>query len=153
MEQTLTIEQAIKVAIDAEIRAYALYSSTSKKVAGAGTKKILLELAEQELGHRKILENVLAGKDYGVLGQKVEKHTRGIEEFLEASELSKNATSQDVMIFAMKEEEKAFNFYSSLKRHFGGTELESLFDGLAAEERGHKIKLEDEYEEHFMKEN
>jgi len=153
MEQTLTIEQAIKVAIDAEIRAYTLYSSNSKKVSGAGTKKILLELAEQELGHRKILENVLAGKDYGVLGQKVEKKTRGIEEFLEASDLSKNATPQDVMIFAMKEEDKAFNFYSSLKRHFNGTELEALFGGLAAEERGHKIKLEDEYEEHFMKEN
>lgn len=153
MEQTLTIEQAIKVAIDAEIRAYTIYTGTSKKVAGAGTKKILLELAEQELGHRKLLENVLAGKDHDVLGQKVEKQTRGIAEFLEVSDISKNSTPQDVMIFAMKEEEKAYNFYMSLKKHFSGTELESLFNGLAAEERGHKIKLEDEYEEHFMKEN
>lgn len=153
MEQTLTIEQALKVAIDAEIRAYNIYTNTSKKVSGPGTKKILLELAEQELGHRKILENVLSGKDYEVLGQKVEKQTRGIAEFLVVSDINKHAMPQDVMIFAMKEEEKAFNFYMSLKKHFTGTKLESLFDGLAAEERGHKIKLEDEYEEHFMKEN
>ena len=70
-----------------------------------------------------------------------------------SEEIDANATTQEVMIFAMKEEEKAFNFYSTLKDQFLGTELENLFSGLAAEERGHKIKLEDEYEEHFMQWN
>ena len=57
------------------------------------------------------------------------------------------------MIFAMNEEQKAYDFYMGLKEQFPGTELEDLFDRLAAEERGHKIKLEDEYEAHFMTEN
>ena len=151
---SLTVEQAIKVAIDAEIRAYNLYFETSEKVSGSGTKTMLKELAQQEMGHRKKLENVIARGDFKVLGKTIPKQSRGVEEFLVASkELDTNATTQEVMIFAMKEEEKAFNFYTSLKEQFLGTELEKLFDGLAAEERGHKIKLEDEYEEHFMSEN
>jgi len=151
---SLTIEQALKVAIDAEIRAYTLYTNTSKKVSGAGTKTMLQELAQQEMGHRKKLENVVAQQDFNVLGKTVPKQSRGIAEFLVASEeLDAKATTQEVMIFAMKEEEKAFNFYSTLKDQFLDTELENLFSGLADEEKGHKIKLEDEYEEHFMQWN
>ncbi|UCE05755.1 MAG: ferritin family protein [bacterium] len=151
---SLTVEDALKVAIDAEIRAYNLYTSTSEKVTGAGTKTMLLELANQELGHRKLLENIIDKRDFNVLGKKIPKESRGIAEFLVATEeLDKNATPQEAMIFAMKEEEKAYNFYMNLKSQFVGTEMENLFDGLAAEERGHKIKLEDEYEQHFMKDN
>jgi len=151
---SLTVEEAIKVAIDAEIRAYTLYTETSERVTGAGTKAMLQDLANQELGHRKLLEGILAKKDFNVLGKKIPDESRGIAEFLVASDsLNKNALPQEVIIFAMKEEEKAFNFYMSLKEQFAGTELENLFEGLAAEERGHKIKLEDEYEQHFMRDN
>lgn len=151
---SLTVEQALKVAIDAEIQAYTLYHDTSQKVSGAGTKTMLLELAQQEMGHRKKLENVVAKKDYAVLGKTIPRQSRGIAEFLaDSDELEGNATTQQVMIFAIKKEERAFNFYTSLKNEFLETELENLFQGLAAEERGHKIKLEDEYEEHFMQWN
>lgn len=151
---SLTVEQALKVAIDAEIRAYNLYTNTSNKVSGSGTKTMLQELAKQEMGHRKKLENVVAKNDFKILGKTIPKQSRGIEEFLVATEgIDANATTQEVMIFAMKEEQKAFNFYSTLKDQFPGTELEALFNSLAIEERGHKIKLEDEYEEHFMQWN
>jgi rubrerythrin len=152
-ETTLTMEQALKVAIKAEIDAYNLYMKTKEKVVSSGTKAMLEELAQQEMGHRKILENVVEGGEFQKLGDKIPEQSRGIAEFLTVSDLKKNASPQDVIIFAMGEEEKAFNFYSALKNHFVGTDLEELFDRLAAEERGHKIKLEDEYETHFMTEN
>ena len=60
-DQTITVKEAIKIAIKEEIKAYNLYMSTSKKVTGSGTKTMLLELAEQELGHQKLLENTLPG--------------------------------------------------------------------------------------------
>lgn len=150
----LTVEQALKVAIDAEIQAYNLYTNAAQKISGAGTKTMLTELAQQELGHRRKLEHVLAKKDFNVLGKSIPKESRGIAEFLaDTEELPTNATTQQVMIFAIKKEERAFNFYSSLKDEFLGTELENLFNGLAAEEQGHKVKLEDDYEEHFMQWN
>ncbi|MDZ7335735.1 MAG: ferritin family protein [candidate division KSB1 bacterium] len=151
---SLTVEQALKVAIDAEIQAYNLYTSAAQKISGAGTKTMLTELAQQELGHRRKLEHVLAKKDYSVLGKSVPKESRGIAEFLaDTEELPANATTQQVMIFAIKKEERAFNFYTTLKDQFLGTELENLFSGLAAEEQGHKVKLEEDYEEHFMQWN
>ena len=153
MSQTLTIQEALKVAIDAEIRAFNLYTKTSQQVKNPGSKKMLSELAEQEKGHRKVLENVVQNQNYKILGRTIPKQSRGIEEFLETVELDHQASIQEVMIFAMDEEQKAYNFYLNLSREFAGTELENLFDGLASEERGHKIKLEDEYEEHFMTEN
>ncbi|MDZ7332923.1 MAG: hypothetical protein ONB31_13170, partial [candidate division KSB1 bacterium] len=89
-----------------------------------------------------------------VLGKSVPKESRGIAEFLaDTEELPANATTQQVMIFAIKKEERAFNFYTTLKDQFLGTELENLFSGLAAEEQGHKVKLEEDYEEHFMQWN
>lgn len=153
MSQTLTIEEALKVAIDAEIRAYKLYTKTSQQVKNPGSQKMLLELAEQEKGHRKVLENVVKNQNFEILGKTIPKQSRGIAEFLETVELDQHASIQEVMIFAMNEEQKAYNFYSNLKGQFPGTDLENLFDGLASEERGHKIKLEDEYEGHFLSEN
>ncbi len=153
MSEMLSIEEALKVAISAEIRASTLYTNTSRLVKNPGSKKMLLELAEQEKGHRKILEQVVQQQSFEMLGKTVPKKTRGIAEFLTPAELDAQASIQEVIIFAMNEETKAYNFYQNLKNEFIGSELEKLFDGLAAEERGHKIKLEDEYEAHFLTEN
>jgi len=148
-----TVKEVLAVAIKKEIEAYSLYLSTSKKVASPGTKQMLEELAEQEKDHQKILEKVVQENKYQGLGAEIPKASLGIADFLVASALKKNATPQEVLIFAMKEEEKAMNFYSSLKAQFSGTHLETLFEKLAREEKGHKIKLEREYEDNILKEN
>lgn len=149
----MTIKKALQVAIQEEIKAYNLYMETREKVTNSGTKAMLLDLADQELGHRKLLENIIHEENYLELGDNIQQESQAIAEFLVTSELNKNATPQDVMIFAMKEEEKAFNFYDYLKNNFMGTELENIFSRLAAEERGHKIKLEREYDEYILREN
>ena len=144
-DQSLTFKDAIKIAIKEEIKAYNLYMQTSKKVSGAGTKKMLEELAEMEKGHRKLLENVIEKQKSDVLGKNIPRQSPGIADFLVEAELAEHSSVQDVMIFAMKAEEKAFNFYTELKAQFAGTELENLFNSLAEEEKGHKIKLETNY--------
>ena len=153
MTNTFKVEDALKIAIKAEIDAYNLYSNLSGKVKNLAAKQMLTELAQQEEGHRKALERVVATKDTYVLGRGLPQEDRGIHNFLQSSNLDENASVQEVMVFAMNEEQKAFDFYMSMKQQFTGTELEELFDKLAAEERGHKVKLEDEYEQHFMAEN
>ena len=149
----LTFKDAIKVAVKEEIKAYNLYMETRNKVSASGTKKMLEELAEMEKKHRKILEKVLAEQVSDVLGRKIPEQSPGIADFLIEVELKENATPQEVMIFAIKAEQKAINFYTDLKKQFAGTELESLFDRLAAEEKGHKVKLEVEYDEYVLREN
>ncbi|NOZ60790.1 MAG: ferritin family protein [Calditrichaeota bacterium] len=153
MTNTLKVEDVLKVAINAEISAYSLYQNLSEKMKNPAAKQMLVELALQEEGHRKALERVVATKDTNVLGRGLPEEDRGIHNFLQTSDLHENASVQEVMVFAMNEEQKAYDFYMSLRQQFVGTELEDLFDRLAAEERGHKVKLEDEYEQHFMTEN
>ncbi|MBN2090830.1 ferritin family protein [candidate division KSB1 bacterium] len=152
-KSAITIEDALNIAIQEEVKAYNLYIDTIEKVTNTGTKTMLNELAEQELGHQKQLIGIIKNKKYENLGENVPADMPGITNFLLVSELQENATPQDVMIFAMMEEEKAMNFYTDLKNHFAGSELESIFKKLAAEEKGHKAKLENEYEAHFMMEN
>ena len=149
----MTIKDALQIAIDAEIKAYNLYIDTREKITNAGTKAMLKELADMELGHRRLLENIVKKEQYTKLGENVPKESRGIADFLVAAELQQNATPQDAIIFAMKEEEKAFNFYDDMRNQFAGTELEKVFNKLASEELGHKRRLEAEYEAHIMWEN
>ena len=152
-EQIKTVKDALTLAIKKELQAYNLYTTTSRKVKSPGTKAMLKELADEEKRHEQLLKSVVAEEKYEGLGTDIPKTSLGIADFLVAVEITENATTQEVMIFAMKEEEKALNFYTDLKVHFSGTELETLFSGLAEEEKGHKIKLEREYDENILREN
>lgn len=152
-ELNITLKDALEIAITEEIKAYSLYNNLSAKVKNAATRSMLQELADQELGHRKLLENVVAGQKYQILGKNVSTTQKGIVDFLVVTELKENSTPQETMIFAIKAEEKAYNFYTDFKNHFGASELGDLFAKLAIEEQGHKSKLEMEYEEHFMRDN
>lgn len=149
----MTIKNALRVAINEEVRAYNLYKKTSEKVKNAGSRQMLSELANEEMKHRKILEGIVVSENYKALGNKIDQNRVGIAEFLEATELQENASPQEVLIFAMKEEEKALNFYNALKTDFAGTDLEEVFGRLATEEFGHKQKLEQEYEDQILQEN
>jgi rubrerythrin len=152
--QGLTIKEALQVAITEEIKAYNLYKKTSGHVVNPGAKKMLLELAEQEKQHRDLLRELVAKDDYQQLGQGIPEKSLGISDFMATTdEIDPNASIQEVMIFAMKAEEKAFAFYSDMKQQFSGTDVENIFHRLAEEEKGHKIKLEEEYDNTFFKEN
>lgn len=152
-QQPKTIREAIKLAIIEEMNAYDLYKKTSEKVKSKGTKNMLSELAEQEKAHQAFLEQIVDEDDAGLLGEGIPEESLGIANFLVASNLKENATPKDVLVFAIKEEEKALKFYTDLKNFYAGTELEKLFNRLAAEERGHKIQLEKEYEDNVLQEN
>lgn len=153
MAATLTIHDALEMAIKREIAAYTLYANLSERVTGPGTKNMLLELAEQEKGHRALLEGVIEGKTQRELGENISSSSSGIANFMVETTLNENATPQEVMTYAIKAEVKAFDFYTALSNDLTDPSLKELFTKLASEEKGHKIKLEDEYEEHFMKDN
>lgn len=153
MSKAITVKQALEIAINEEKKAYQLYMETSEKLTNLGSKQMLSELAQQELGHQKTLEKIITAEKYELLGKNIDQNRLGISEFLDSSELHAHANPQEVLIFAIKEEEKAINFYVEMKADFSGTELEKVFERLAAEERLHKQRLEMEYEDNILKEN
>ncbi|NQU03849.1 MAG: ferritin family protein [Syntrophaceae bacterium] len=153
MAENLTVHGALEMAIREEIKAYTLYSNLSERVKNSGTKTMLIELAEQEKGHQKLLEEITQCGVQNQLGQNISAESSGIANFMIETKLKEDATSQEVMAYAIKAEEKAFDFYTALADDLSDPSLKDLFSKLASEEKGHGIKLEDEYEEHFMRDN
>lgn len=153
MAGNLTVHGALEMAIKEEIKAYTLYSNLSERVKNMGTKNMLIELAEQEKGHKKLLEEITQGGTQNQLGQNIPYESSGIANFMIETNIKEDATPQEVMAYAIKAEQKAFDFYTALSDDLSDPSLKDLFSKLASEEKVHKIKLEDEYEEHFMKDN
>lgn len=149
-------EDFIKFAIKEEQAAYEMYDKYSEVVGSASTKEVLKSMAAMERGHELKLKKILEK------GESVENTSlpkpgtvldMSISDYMVTPGITENSDIQDVFIFAMKAEEKAFNLYTKLAGLDMDAETKTLLESLAAEEKKHKLDLESEYESAFMKEN
>jgi rubrerythrin len=148
--QLETLEDILNFAIRREHDARELYLMFQGMVKDLGAKALLEDLAAYELGHQRLLENVLKGGKVGRIGGKKKITDLHLNDYMVAEEIGQDSSPQEIMIFAIKKEQEAHDIYHALWGNYGGTELEGLFSRLATEELGHKGTLEREYEEHFM---
>ncbi len=145
------LKDVLHFAIRKEQDARDLYLMFREMVKDPGAKILLQELADQELGHRNMLEKALEeGKVEGIVGKKPVKDLHLSDSFV-AEPLGPQSSPQEVMIFAMKNESASYNLYRTMAENYSGTPLEPTFSHLAQEELHHKETLERQYEEHFMK--
>lgn len=143
-------EEIIKFAIGEEIKAAELYEKYAPVVKEPGAQRMLEEMALMERGHEQKLRNFEGtGKD--TLSKIGEVQDLQISDFLVEKELTGESSIQDVFIFAMKAEQKAFELYTKLAELEVGTDTVKLFRELAEEERKHKLDLESEYEKEYMR--
>ncbi len=63
IDESTTPQEAIRVAIEREKAAYEFYSKAAKIAKYPGTKEMFESLAQEELRHRRMLEEEL-NKDY-----------------------------------------------------------------------------------------
>ncbi len=63
IDETTKPEEAIRIAIEREKAAYDFYSRAAKVAKYPGTREMFESLAQEELRHRRILEEEL-NKDY-----------------------------------------------------------------------------------------
>ena len=137
-------------AIRREHDAHELYLMFRDMVKDPGAKALLEDLANQELGHKNLLENAQRGGNIERIGGKKEIKDLHLSDYMVTGDVGPDSSPQDVMLFAIKKEQEAYNIYHMLLGNYEGTELEDLFARLAQEELRHKETLEREYEEHFM---
>jgi rubrerythrin len=145
-----SLNDVLTFAIRREHDAYELYMMFRNMVKDPGAKALLEDLANQELGHKNLLENALKGGTIARIGGKKKIQDLRLSDYMVTEEVGPDSSPQDVMLFAMKKEEEAYNIYHMLLGNYEGTEIEELFSKLAQEELRHKETLEREYEEHFM---
>jgi rubrerythrin len=145
-----SLNDVLTFAIRKEHDSHELYMMFRDMVKDPGGKALLEDLANQELGHKNLLEHALKKKNVEFIGGKQEVKDLHLSDYMVTEDIGPDSTPQSVMMFAMKKEQEAYNMYRMLLGNYEGTEVEELFSRLARDEMHHKEILEREYEEHFM---
>jgi rubrerythrin len=145
-----SLNDVLTFAIRKEHDSQELYLMFRDMVKDPGAKALLEDLANQELGHKNLLEHALKRENVELIEGKKAVRDLHLSDYMVAEDIGPDSTPQSVMMFAMKREDEAYNMYHMLLGNYEGTEVEELFSRLAREELHHKEILEREYEEHFM---
>jgi rubrerythrin len=151
MATTMEVKEIIKQAAQQEDRAYKFYTDSLKIVKDAAAKVWIKELAEEELKHKKMLENFDASKIKSFKPGKVQD--LHITEYLVDKDISEVKDFQDLLIVAMKKEQKSYNFYVGMAKSTSDADIKKLCKILAQEELKHKHKLELYYDDIIFKED
>lgn len=147
-------EEVIKLAIQREIEAFNLYTDAARNLPQGDMRRTLEEMAEQERGHRVKLENILAGNiRWAVrLARAQPAADMRLSDHLVGGSLDPNASYQDVLLFAAKREQAAYQFYKAMIELVDDTLIANVFEMLANEELKHKNRLEKIYEDEVYQE-
>ncbi len=151
MNEWKSVDEVLDFAIGNEEEAAKFYRDLSEKVEKAWMKKVFLDFAKEEEGHKKKLEAVKSGKILaGAPGKVLDLK---IGDYLTDAEPSPNMDYQDALIIAMKAEKAAFKLYSDLAEASEDENLKNIFLSLAQEEAKHKLRFEIEYDDNVTTEN
>lgn len=151
MATTMEVKEIIKQAVQQEERAHKFYINSLKTVKDAAAREWIKELAEEELKHKKMLENLDVSKIKNFKPDKVQD--LHITEYLVDKDIPEVKDSQDLLIVAMKKEQKSYNFYVGMAKSTSDADIKKLCKVLAQEELKHKHKLELYYDDIVFKED
>jgi rubrerythrin len=146
----MTWEEILNRAIAKEEEAYSNYHVMAKRASNPGTQTMFNELAEEEGRHKAILTSWKSGKFPGCSLSSL-ADLGGMGEGRDMK-FDHDLTPEEAVRLAIQEEERAFAFYSSLAKGLEETETRCVAERLAAEEHGHRTKLERLLEEEMFQE-
>ena len=142
-------KEVIQFAVGKEIEAFNFYTQGSQVVKYSGAKDLFLELAKQEEGHRKLLENLNMEKMTQVRIEKIPDLK--ISDYMVDVEFRPDLSFAEMLRIAMKREERSVKLYEDLKGTNPDEDLKKLFTFLIQEESKHKLRLEKIYDEEILK--
>lgn len=143
------LDEILRFAIRKEADAAAFYRMAADR-SNPGVKQAFQELAVQEEGHKKKLEQF----DLKQISQTKLKETKGLgmSEIMEDVPYQSDMSYADLLRMAIKNEEKSQQLYTSTAQLVTEQNLKKLLLILAQEESAHKEKLEKIYDEDILKE-
>ncbi|MHA1944540.1 MAG: ferritin-like domain-containing protein [Candidatus Hodarchaeales archaeon] len=146
------IKEIINFAIKKETEAYNLYSGIAESSNNSAVRKLLEEIANDELGHKKALEDLSRAEE--ILNFDIEKvQDLKLSDHLQATTIDDDSSLQETLVFAMKEEKGAYELYMRMAKVAETEKNESVFQKLAQMELIHKNKLETLYDDMFYTDN
>ncbi len=147
-----TLKEILDTATKNETEAYEFYSEAINIVKDPSAKVLLKEFADIELKHKNTLENFDLNKIDEEHHTVKHPHDLHISQYIIDKEINNDSTIQDIMVHAMKREQKAYDFYNDMAKIVTSIEVRNLFEDLAAEELDHKGRIETEYDDVIYKE-
>jgi rubrerythrin len=140
--------EIIQFTIGKEIRAFDFYTRASQVAKYSGMKDLFLELAKEEEGHRKLLENLSMEK---VTQTRISAiPSLKISDYLVEVECRPDMSYAEILRMAMKMEEHSLKLDNDLKDSSTDEGIKKLFTFLAGEEAKHKLRLEKIYDEEIL---
>ena len=146
-----SVEEVLDYAIKREQEAQAFYKEVSQQEAFAGSKEMFLEFADEERKHETLLKSIKE-KDKP---DKVEKYKfKWIPDLKRSNyvvdlEYQAGMGYNEVLMLAMKREEKALALYNDMLGKSETDDLKNIFKMLCQEEAKHKLKLETLYDDYM----
>jgi len=141
----------IDFAVDREKEAVEFYQELQTKTKFAEMKDTLKDLEMMERGHINTLETI---RKQGA--EKVEVKEVAdlkISDYMADIEPAPEMDYENILIVAMKREQKSKELYEDLAGRFKGEEIEKILLKIASEEAEHKLKFEKIYDQHVLREN
>ena len=146
-----SIDEILDFAIKNEEEAAKFYTGLAGKMDKPAMKKVFLDFAKEEEGHKKKLLHVKEGKTLEPVKDKI--MDLKIADYLVEEEPRPDLDYQGALILAMKQEKAAFKLYSDLAEAAEDEGVRNTFLALAQEEAKHKLRFETEYDEHILSGN
>ena len=148
-----SVRDIIDFAIEKEIEAAVFYKEAGKQESMSGAKEMLMEFAAEEKKHHTMLEEL---KNKGVVEGISDYKFRWIpdikrSDFVVELEYKQGMAYHELLMLAMKREEKALELYNQLLKQAEGEHSKNVFKVLCQEEAKHKLALETKYDD-FMAE-
>jgi rubrerythrin len=147
------LDDILDFAIEKEKEAAAFYAGISDQERFSGKKQMLLEFAEQERTHQRLLEDLKAGTDGGQFDDYKFKWITDIKrgDYAEDVTYRPGMGYNELLMLAMKREEKALRLYNEMLANAETDAQKKVFKMLCQEEAKHKLSLETMYDD-FMAE-
>lgn len=147
------LDDIIDFAIEKEKEAADFYAGISEQERFSGKKQMLLEFAEQERKHQRLLEDLKAG----AVGQQLDDYKFKWITDIKRSDYVEDVTYHpgmgynELLMLAMKREENALRLYNEMLANAETDAQKKVFKMLCQEEAKHKLSLETMYDD-FMAE-
>ena len=135
--------EVLEFAISREIEAFQFYTALSERMEKPQTRKIIEELAKEELEHKAKLELEImkTGHTVATTSQDLTANDYHIE-----GEIQFDIGLQQLLQMAIEKEKAAFEFYVNLAGKMHDENSRATLLAIAEEEVKHKMRFEYEYD-------
>jgi rubrerythrin len=145
------LDEIFDFAIQFEQEAVKFYEDTAKEESMSGTKQMLKEMADEERKHERLLKEM---KSKGLIKGMDKYKFKWIPDIKRSNymvdvEYEKGMPYNEILLVAMKKEEKALALYNDLLKRAEGEEAKKLFKIMCQEEAKHKLKFETLYDDYM----